>query len=171
MDICYEYNKKTLCWQGILSALTVLQWLCTLLKQYYTFVAFRYFTSAKPISIYPSETERRIPALQLFGRRCNYSCWKIYCRKWSNQGIIFSDQCLLECLFCITVFYFVVFLLVLFLLLVKKFYLCLWVDSFTVRDPSDHSFLCSTFNLLGGFGVWTVAFDIFGRRRNFILFF
>ena len=79
---------------------------CTLLKQYYIFVAFRYFTSAKPISIYSSEAERRIPALQLFGRRCNYSCWKIYCRKWSDQGILFSNHCLLECLFYIVVFYF-----------------------------------------------------------------
>jgi hypothetical protein len=44
-------------------------------------------SAAKSISMYPSERERCIPALQLFGRRYNHSCRKIYCRERSYQGI------------------------------------------------------------------------------------
>lgn len=89
------------------------------------------------VSIYPSETERCIPALQLFGRRCNYSCWEIYCRKWSDQGILFSNHCLLECLFYIVVFYFHGIPACAILTFGQN---VLFV-SFTVCDPPNHSLL------------------------------
>jgi hypothetical protein len=75
MDFRYEHSEKTLCWQG----------------NFFTPqgpLAQFSVSAAKSVSTSLSERERCIPALQLFGRRCNHSRGNIFCRKWSYQGIL-----------------------------------------------------------------------------------